>query len=311
MHLLGSQQEISIRRPNQDLKRKPIMKQKKMGWTVALCLICLIPEPVSSKTAASILAETQTRNGLVIQVGTGDGSMTTGLTDGKNILVHGISLSWSKVHAAREKISEKGLDGVITVEKMDSFKRLPYKQNMGKLVVADLDALGGSAPSLEELKRVTSPYGHLYYKQNGNWNKEYMPVPSGMAEWTHHSQGPEGNNYSPDQLVKPSFQLKWINGYRNVATGGFLRIAGGRVINPYRYRADKEAGVPGSTLFAIEARDAFSGILLWRKNMGPNMINKIHRMHIIAATSEKVFLSHSLGNRKEDGDQCPPGSHRR
>ncbi len=217
--------------------------------------------------AREILAETGVRGGLVVHLGCGDGALTAALHGGDAYLVQGLDADATAVAAARKHIRSLGLYGKVSVDRL-SGSRLPYIDNLVNLVIAeDL----GSVPR-EELLRVLCPLGVAYVKQNGQWTKTVKPRPAEIDEWTHYLHDASNNAVAHDTVVGPPRRMQWVGSPRysrhhdRMSSVSAVVSAGGRIF----YIIDEAP--PASILIApkwtLVARDAFNGVILWKRRIG-------------------------------------------
>jgi len=215
--------------------------------------------------ARGIIDATGVKGGLVVHLGCGDGRLTAALRAGEAYLVHGLDTEAANVEKARATIAERGLYGPVSVDRFDG-KRLPYVDNLVNLVVAE--DLGGV--TMEEVLRVLAPNGVAYIKQQGGWVKTVKPRPAGIDEWTHHLHGPDGNAVGADVRVGPPRRLQWTCGPRWARSHGWtpsvsaMVSAGGRLFAIVDETLTCVSGDVPSKWFLV-ARDAFSGVLLWKR----------------------------------------------
>jgi outer membrane protein assembly factor BamB len=218
--------------------------------------------------AKQILDETGVKGGLIVHIGCGDGRLTAELRDGESYLVHGLDRSSQAVEEAREHIRKLGIYGPVSVECFND-KHLPYAQNLVNLIVAE--DLGGVATA--ESMRVLVPGGVLYLKQGDSWTRKIKPRPKNTDEWTHFLHDASGNAVAHDEVVGPPRYVQWIAGPRHMRSHehtpniNALVSAGGRIF----YIADE---APASSLrqpaeWHLVARDAYNGILLWKRPFTP------------------------------------------
>ena len=147
-------------------------------------------------------------------------------------------------------------------------KRLPYIDNLVNLLVAeDLDGI-----SLEEALRVLVPRGVLYTKAGGEWKKTVKPRPGNIDDWTHFLHGPGGNAVAQDKRVGPPRHLQWLGSPRwsrhhdRMASMSALVSANGRVF--YVMDEGSRVSIQLPAKWTLVARDAFNGVVLWKKPMG-------------------------------------------
>ena len=233
-------------------------------------------------TAVEILDATGVRGGLVVHVGCGPsttstgsgqansgqaGKLTAALRASESYLVHGLDGDAENVRQARAHIRSRGLCGKVSVRQF-SGGRLPYAENFVNLLVSE--DLGGVP--MAEVMRVLAPRGVAYVKGGGVWRKTVKPWPAEMDEWTHWLHGPEGNAVSRDRLVGPPRRLQWTARplwmrHHDMATSASSMVsAGGRV---FTILDEAPAGVGGRIpdKWFLVARDAFNGVELWKRPM--------------------------------------------
>ena len=206
--------------------------------------------------------------GLIVHVGCDDGELTAAFGDGENVLVHGLDTSADEIRAARKRIDALGLYGKVSVEQLSS-SRLPYADNLVNLLVsADLGDV-----AMKEVMRVLAPDGAAYIKTRDKWTKTVKPRPAAIDEWTHYLHNPSNNAVARDSVVGPPKNVQWICGpqwarsHDHLSTTSAMVSSGGRMF----YILDE-----GPTAFAaikpkwkLIARDAFNGVLLWKRDIGP------------------------------------------
>jgi len=225
--------------------------------------------------ARRILEDTELRGGLIVHLGCGDGRLTAALHAGESYLIHGLDTDGEALRQAREHIRKLGIYGPVSVDRFDG-KRLPYAENLVNLVVAE--DLGSVAT--EEVIRVLAPGGLLYAKQEGRWRKTVKPRPDDIDEWTHFLHDASGNAVAHDEVVGPPRHLQWnaeprhTLSHEHTPSINAVVSTGGRVF----YIADQAPIASARRLprWHLVARDAFNGILLWRRPIAiwyPHLIN--------------------------------------
>jgi len=148
----------------------------------------------------------------------------------------------------------------VSVDVFDG-RHLPYINNLVNLLVAE----GPCGVSTAEMMRVLAPLGVAYV----NGKKTVKPWPKEIDEWTHYLHGSDNNAVARDAVVGPPRSLQWVSGpawgrhHDGLASLSAMVSAGGRIF----YILDEAP----TSLMHIEsrwnlvARDAFSGVLLWRR----------------------------------------------
>jgi len=218
--------------------------------------------------AKQILDVTGVQGGLIVHLGCGDGRLTAALHAGESCLVHGLDIDAQAVQNAREHIRKLGIYGPVSVEHFDG-KRLPYAQNLVNLVVAE--KLGGV--TMAEAMRVLAPDGVLCTRKNSRWSKTVKPRPKTTDEWTHFLHDASGNAVAHDEVVGPPRYVQWVAAPRHTRSHehtpsiNALVSAGGRIF----YIADHApiASLRKPAQWHLVARDAYNGILLWKRPFSP------------------------------------------
>ena len=218
-----------------------------------------------SREATQILASTDTRGGLIVHLGCGDGELTVALRINDRCLVHGLDTDPGVIAKARRHIQKLDLYGPVSVETLDG-RDLPYADNLVNLLVAeDL----GRVPRKECL-RVLAPNGVLYIKSGSKWDKTVKQWPDSIDEWTHHLHDAGGNAVANDLVAGPPQHLQWTAGPLWARSHGWtpsvsaMVSAGGRLF----YICDETLTCVDGTVpskWFVVARDAFSGVLLWKR----------------------------------------------
>jgi len=231
---------------------------------LACCLWCASGGSDNAGLAQQILNATGVKGGLVVQIGCGDGQLTAALRANDSYLVHGLDTDAANVEKAREHIRALGLYGKVSVEQFTG-NRLPYTDNLVNLVVSeDLHGV-----SMDEVARVLCPNGVAYIKRNGEWTKVVKPRPKEIDEWTHYLHDATGNAVAHDTVVGPPRHLQWVGSPRwsrhhdRMASMSALVSAGGRIF--YIFDEGPTASVQLPAKRMLIARDAFNGIILWKR----------------------------------------------
>ncbi len=251
----------------------------------------------ASEQANEILRVSGVRAGLCVHIGVSDGKLTAALGRAGNFLVHGIALDADSLAAARKHLQALKLYGKASVEHL-AIQPLPYHEDtVNLLVVSDLPAALKAGLTVEEVLRVLTPNGVALsggaqfrkgraVRKEGCWPMARKPQPQELSDWTHYEGGPDGSRVSKDLRVGPPRRLKWI-GRPTMYLAHFSRpggwvSGGGRVYYVYDERHPRMAGPARLNLVA---RDAYNGMLLWRKPVP--IPGKLRR-------GRPVFLAHGM-----------------
>jgi len=240
--------------------------------------------------ARQILNAAEVRGGLVVHLGCGDGRITAALRAGEGFLVHGIDADPAVVAAAQEHIDAQGLYGPVSVE-CRSDSALPYADNLVNLLVVSQNEGGVSS---EEMLRVLAPEGVALVSGSNSesttpgdeqtaarrveiggkpWHVIRKPWPAEIDEWTHWLHGPDGNPVAADRVVGLPRRAQWVaeprwsrSHEKSPSLTGMVS-AKGRLF----YICDEappSLGGPLPDQWRLVARDAFSGVLLWKRPVG-------------------------------------------
>jgi outer membrane protein assembly factor BamB len=267
------------------------------------CFVALIlaTSPLAAEDAPpelSAIESSGVRSGLAVLLGAGDTALAESLTAEAQIAVDLLTTAEeAKVEAWRAKIDKAGRGGLVSVVPLKDFAALPYPDRFANLVVADLDALAGNAPSEEDLRRIAAPYGAVCLRKNGQWKVEKIPLAPELDEWTHFDHGPDGNPVSKDRAVGHIRGLQWASYDHQGSPASTMRIGGGAYIRAHRAQRDDRAGS------LLVAREATNGMLRWMIDEPPGMDAKRSRVFEASWCIADGRLHGLVGNALQWG-QC-------
>jgi outer membrane protein assembly factor BamB len=228
------------------------------------CLICvsllLLAAAPALGDAGVLAASNGVHGGLVVHLGCGDGRLTAGLYAGESYCVEGLDADPALVEQARQHIRSLGLYGKVSVDAFDG-AQLPYVDNMVNLLVADRL---GRVPE-EEVLRVLAPGGVALI----DGRKRIKPRPSNIDEWTHALHDADNNAVADDEVVGPPRRLQWQGGpkwtrhHDRMSSVSAVVSSGGRVF--YIIDEGSTASIFLPSDWALVARDAFNGKILWKR----------------------------------------------
>lgn len=218
--------------------------------------------------AKQILEGARVKGGLIIHIGCGDGRLTAALRANDRYLVHGLDTEAENIEKARRYIQSLGFYGKVSVELLRG-SRLPYVDNLVNLVVSeDL----GEIP-MDEVIRVLCPNGVAYIREGGKWVKRVKPWPKEIDEWTHYLHDATNNAVAHDSIVGLPYHIRWVGGPKWTRSHDHLNSvsvvvsSGGRIF--YIVDEGPTASVALPSRWFLVARDAFNGVTLWRRPIGP------------------------------------------
>ncbi|GAB6166069.1 hypothetical protein JCM19992_20690 [Thermostilla marina] len=204
--------------------------------------------------------------GLAVHLGCGRGENTLLLARGESWTVQGLDTDPQLIAEARSQIAQAGCYGRVSVKQLTG-NRLPYVDNLVRLLVVE-DACGISE---DELLRVTAPLGVVLIKTSDGWEKKVKPWPEGMDDWPQHYYGADNNAVSHDRLVGPPRRFQWIaepewmRSHMTMPSITNMVSAQGRIFTVEDRAPAEHPALPGE--FYLVARDAFSGIVLWKHRL--------------------------------------------
>ena len=222
--------------------------------------------------AAEILKASGVRGGLVVHLGCGDGLLTAALRASDSYLVHGLDAEPANVGQARQYVASRGLYGPVSVDRVNG-SRLPYIDNAVNLLVVS----GPSSVDREEIVRVLCPGGvAVFTADHGPLinDKLVKPWPADIDQWTHHLHDSGGNAVARDTVVGPPQHLQWTAGPLWSRSHGWTPSVSAMVSASGRlfYLCDETLTCVDGTVpdqWFLIARDAFSGVLLWKRPVQP------------------------------------------
>ncbi|MHC4509730.1 MAG: outer membrane protein assembly factor BamB family protein, partial [Planctomycetota bacterium] len=260
------------------------MKRQKNQFCVASAFSLVIlgisslltAQPLTPKQQAEqILNACNIKGGLIVHIGCGDGRLTAALCGGQAYRVHGLDADAGDIQQAREFIKSSGLYGPVSVEHWDG-PRLPYGDNLVNLLIADEL---GQVP-MREVMRVLVPRGVAYVKHGNTWRMDVKPRPENTDEWTHFLHDASGNAVAHDEVVGPPRYIQWIAEPRHTRSHEHIPGINALVSTGERifYIVDQAAvaSIRQSPQWHIVARDAYNGILLWKRSFSswfPHIVN--------------------------------------
>jgi len=222
------------------------------------------------ETAADLVRESGVSGGLIVHVGCGDADWTAALRINDRYIVQGLETDAGRVAKARESLRETGMSGAVSVIRWTG-ERLPYVDDLVNLVIRD----AGCKIRDEEIQRVLVPGGVALAldSQLSTLDSCRKPWPVDIDEWQHFLHGPDNNAVAEDTRVAPPHHMQWVAGPRwarshdHMASMSAAVSAAGRLF--YIVDEGPIASVSAPSRWMLIARDAFNGVLLWKKAVEP------------------------------------------
>ncbi len=227
-----------------------------------ICLTMLLSVSLCARAGLVEQAKSSgVSGGFVVHVGCGDGKITTALRTSDSFLVEGIDTDPANVVKTRAAAGAAGLTGKVQAASFDG-KTLPYTDNLVNLLVV---SNAHQVPKTEML-RVLAPGGVAIV------GDEKITKPrKNIDEWTHYLHNPSNNAVANDTVVGPPRRMQWLSGPRWTRTHHGLNsisavvTAKGRLFYIVDESTAASNAVPGK--WTIVARDAFSGVQLWKSKI--------------------------------------------
>ncbi|PCJ57955.1 MAG: hypothetical protein COA79_14375 [Planctomycetota bacterium] len=235
-------------------------------------------------------------SGLIVHLDCQDPALTELIKKAKTkSIIHALCLNKKDLEKVRQYLVSKNLYGAITADQM-YFEKLPYETNLVNLIyVKNLKLTSAKSKILQEINRVLTPEGILVIGPDiknisqaeknlkeagfikveivqGKWIKAVKARPSEMDDWSHYNYDASGNKVSHDKLVGPPTSVRWLAGQQITDHGAGNLVTGFVSAQGRNFYLVNE--VPLQSIakpqLALLARDAFNGLLLWKKPLPDN-----------------------------------------
>ena len=258
-----------------------------------LVLLCLLLPAVAAADEEAINGA----EGVVVHLPTTDGAAEAELAAGGTAVVRGLAVDEAVMGAARDRLRDAGVHGVATIAPWGAGRgdhaHLPFADGLINVLMIDVEALeaaGVAMPGDAELARVVAPGGVLRIKRGGAWSDRPQPVPDTMDVWTHYDGTAFGNAASTDTAIDRGNSVRWIAGPSKTEAGseeemGF-RLGGGKAL--YKVEGGEFEGITadikgrkGGQVSRLVCRDAQSGVLLWRRDLGETTVWVPYRHEVV------------------------------
>jgi len=285
----------------------------------------------AATTASDILKDSGVRGGLVVMVGCEDSELLIGLGKQKGYLVHGLDTQSDRIERATAVLQAEGLCGRVSVARFDG-RSLPYVDNLVNLVVMrdarckmrDKEIMRVLAPGGIALIRDTSqgvrdPASHNSHPASrishpasrilhpasrtaGGWTMLKKSIPPEIDVWTHHMYDASGIGAGRDTAVSQPRSIQWKAGpeysrsHENMSSVSAVVSAGGRVFSIMDEGPTASIYLPAR--WFLSARDAFSGVLLWKlpirewhARLFPLKSGPLQLPRRLVATEDRVYVT--------------------
>jgi outer membrane protein assembly factor BamB len=258
--------------------------------------LLVLPSRLVAEDVAQQLVASGIQGGLVVHLDCGDAGQTADMLLDDRFLVQGLSRDFQQVMAARDSLRARGLYGRVTVRQYDG-RHLPYADNLVTAIVAS----GPTEVSHDELMRVLAPQG-VAIVGGQRFSKAW---PEGIDQWNHFLHGPDNNAVARDQVVNAPRSIQWVSGPRWGRSHEELASMSGAVTSQGRvfFIVDESplATIRFSSNWHLVARDAFNGVLLWKRPVAPWVDHlrhfrsgPAHLSRRLVAVGDRVFVTLGL-----------------
>ncbi len=214
-------------------------------------------DPAYVEAVEEILSKTTLREGYLLDVSCGDGSLVLELAKKTNFRIIAMDSNENNVNIAREKLSEAGLYGDRVVVYHGDMKTSALPDYFANVIVSGQSVKSGieNTEFLKEAQRCQRPCGGIMITgKTGEMVVDVRPALENTGEWTHLYHDPANTINSGDELVDGELEVMWFNDpdYE-------MPSRHGRGMAPL-YK-DGRMFVQGKN--GIKAVDAYNGTTLW------------------------------------------------
>jgi outer membrane protein assembly factor BamB len=262
-----------------------------------------VPGLAAAAAGAEVVAASGVRGGLVAHVGAGDpaawAAFTAGLRCTERYLVHGLYRDPEQLPRVYEALRPAMAEGAVSAE-LWTQRGLPYRDGLVNLLLAD------GLPDDVEILRVLAPGGVALRRTADGWERLDKPRPKSIDDWPHALYNAGNNAVCHDLEVGPPEHLQWLapplntRHHEHLSSVSVAVSAGGRLFSVIDEAP--VASIHYTPEWALVARDAFSGVLLWRRALGtwephlrPFRSGPPELSRGLVATPERVYATLARG----------------
>ncbi|MFC1498431.1 PQQ-binding-like beta-propeller repeat protein [Verrucomicrobiota bacterium] len=221
----------------------------------------LIIAVISSVTclAANLPEDAGVHGGLIVVLDAGSEQELIELQGQGTFLVHGLVRDAVKMNTMRNNLAGQNKYGSITVGLWNG-AIIPFVSDTVNVIVSGDNVT-------DEMRRVLAPYGVAVDRECRKlWAK---PFPKEMDEWSHAMHAPDNNAVAMDTIIGPPRRVKWVAGpemlrhHDHMSSMNAMVTSKGRLF--YIFDEATSASILFPSKWSLIARDAFNGVLLWKK----------------------------------------------
>ncbi len=255
--------------PNHGTNRKKKQMSAPITRTASVALLAILSLALMAAAAEPVAlpADAVPAQGLVVVVAPENPELPVALAGPDRLVV----VFAREGSAVRRAVRAKGVAGLVQVIELPALDVLPMADRLAALTVGR-----GDVPPVAELTRITRPLGRVARWQDGAWRIEVVAWPPGMMQWPDAHGGPSAEPYrGRDVFLTWPMAPRWADGPAlGMVPVGYdsacLISAGGRLIAATNLD-DANLSAPRTGYVRswwLVARDAFSGMRLWRRPLG-------------------------------------------
>ena len=269
-------------------------------WLILLLSLSSYADRVEVQ-ADRLLNQAEFTGGLIVQLDGADPELTKALGRGPRTRVHALHSDLASIQTIRQAVFTAGSYGKISAEHYDGI-HLPYVDNLINFIYVPKK----TSVKEKEILRVLRPLGVALI----GGKKIIKPWPDSIDEWTHYLHGPDNNAVARDQSVDMPRALQWVakpkwgRSHEQMASMSVAVSAKGRLFSIMDDAPLASVRYPPD--WNLVARDAFNGVLLWKRDLtqwidhlrhfrsGP-----VHLPRRLVAEGDRVYVTLGLSGSVE------------
>ncbi|MBD3239025.1 MAG: PQQ-binding-like beta-propeller repeat protein, partial [Chitinivibrionales bacterium] len=190
----------------------------------------------------------------------------------RNLAVHVItSTEQTRKLVVQSLMKDSTVGSRVMVERLP-LSSLPYRTHLLNVLIVDASQKPKKyGLHRDELERVVAPGGVIAMHTRKGWQLSKKPRLSGSDDWTHPNKDATGNRVTYDSLIQPPFSYQWIDGVIAVTRCKGWVASNGRVFIQSTIEPENLGllGEHTSNVDYLTARDAFNGLVIWKRKIGP------------------------------------------
>jgi len=183
----------------------------------------------------------------------------------RSFLVRGLLPGSADLDNARKVLLEENRYGNISLDHR-TCPALPFIQNLVNVLIVD----GSADVSRDEILRVLTPRGFAMVRHGDHWDIIEKSRPQEYDDWTHYLYDASNNAVSNDLAVRPPLgQVQWVGSPSWTRNHDHMSSFTSCVASAGRLFYIMDEGPRFSVLcepeWSVVARDAFNGVILWKR----------------------------------------------